>query len=178
MYIDDKKECVTRKPGLNRSVGKPRVVSLPPNLASHSAHASVYNNHTNRFSGTGSPPIIDFTEWADNFRGQRFNVVQEFASDTPRFGLYSMFPEKYDKSPGKWRIEYPMLVDAFRSLMNSRGNGLRDILNTEEIAVLHQQDQDRQLRRVEMGSKDVVLTIPNIDGVVDTWSFRARLIKF
>lgn len=167
MYIDDKKECITRKPGLNRSVGKLRVASLPTSLASHPTQASVYSNHTSRFSGTGSPPIIDFTEWADNFRGQRFNVVQEFASDSPRFGLYSMFPDKYDKSPGRWRIEYPVLVDAFRSLMNSRGNGLRDILNAEEIAVLHNQDQDHQLRQVQMGSKDIVLTIPSIDGTFD-----------
>ena len=163
MYID-KKERITRKLGLSRSVGKPRVASLPTSLASHPTQASVYSNHTSRFSGTGSPPIIDFTEWADNFRGQRFNVVQEFASDSPRFGLYSMFP---DKSPGRWRMEYPVLVDAFRSLMNSRGNGLRDILNAEEIAALHKQDQDRQLRRVQMGSKDIVLMIPSIDGAVD-----------
>jgi len=51
--------------------------------------------------------------------------------------------------------------------MNSRGNGLRDILNAEEIAALHKQDQDRQLRRVQMGSKDIVLMIPSIDGAVD-----------
>jgi len=168
MYIDDKKERISRKPGPNRSVEKPRVVSLPPSPTSHSAQASVYSNHTNRFSGAGSPPIIDFTEWADNFRGQRFNIVQEFASDSPRFGLYSMFPEKYDKSPARWRIEYAVLVDAFRSLMDSRGNGLRDILNAEEIAVLHKQDQDRQLRRGQMGSKDIVLTIPSFDGAGDT----------
>ena len=77
------------------------------------------------------------------------------------------FQTSTDKSPGRWRIEYPVLVDAFRSLMNSRGNGLRDILNAEEIAALHKQDQDRQLRRVQMGSKDIVLMIPSIDGAVD-----------
>jgi len=178
MHIDDKKERITQKSGLNHSIEKPRVVSLPPSLTPHSAQASVYNNHTSRFSGIGSPPIIDFTEWADNFRGQRFNVVQEFASGSPRFGLYSMFPDKYDKSPGRWRIEYPVLVDAFRSLMDPRGNGLRDTLNVEEIAVLHKQDQDRQSRQAQIGNKDPALTIPSIDGMVDALFIRARLIKF
>ncbi|KAF5355039.1 hypothetical protein D9756_005791 [Leucocoprinus leucothites] len=167
MYAEEKQGRVVRKLPLQGIAKKSRVVSLPPPLASKSTQSSVYSNPSNRFSGTGSPPIIDFTEWADNFRGQRFgfNILRELSSETPKSGPHSMLPRNQSESLHGWRIEHPILLDALRPIMESQDKELEGTLNVDEIATLHKEDRDCVSKRVELEGSGSV-TFACIDGVI------------
>jgi hypothetical protein len=178
MNADVKQQRASWKPGLQGAGKKSRVVSLPPTLSSNSTQ-SVYSNPSNRFSSSGSPPIIDFTEWADNFRGQRFgfSIPSELSPDTPRFGPHSMFRSDSGGSRG-WRIDHSVLLSALRPLLDSQDKGLENVLNVKEIATLHLQDRDSLLKRTQMGSVSSVMISPCLDGASKGWfPYVPRLIE-
>ncbi|KXN82640.1 hypothetical protein AN958_02317 [Leucoagaricus sp. SymC.cos] len=142
---------------------------MPPSLTNNSTQPSIYSNSSIRFSGSGSPPIIDFTEWADNFRGQRFgfNLPNEFPPETPRTGPHSILHNSTELSPHGWRIDYAVLLSGLRPLMETQGNRrLDDLLNIEELATLHQRDRDRLSIRTRLGKEGSTSTIPCVDGVI------------
>jgi hypothetical protein len=140
---------------------KARVVSMPPAL-NCTGSSSVYSTRTSRFSGTGSPPIIDFTEWADNYRGQRFglNVIHEFPVESANVGIHALLSGDNDRHPDDWRIGSEVLLDALRSVVEPQGNALENYLDSGKISDLHRRDKECLVRLSQNHGG------PNIDGTL------------
>jgi hypothetical protein len=126
---------------------KARVVSMPPAL-NCTASPSVYSTRTSRFSGTGSPPIIDFTEWADNYRGQRFglNAIHEFPLESTNVGIHTLLAGDNDMYSDEWRISPEVLLEALRLAVEPQGDSLENYLDLGTISDLRQWDEDCAVR--------------------------------
>ncbi|KAF9445942.1 hypothetical protein P691DRAFT_762044 [Macrolepiota fuliginosa MF-IS2] len=169
MYVAKEPQDGLRKPGNHPATKRTRVVSMPPVLTQNSTRSSYYGTETSRFSGSGSPPIIDFTEWADNFRGQRFgfNIPNEYPADLTKKGPHALLPgDVKGHGHGGWRIDYEVLLDALRPLLEAEHEGVENYLDLGEIAALHQRDQDSIARRFRNRSGEGGNSFLSIDGVI------------